>query len=50
MRELKLGKISGKKNYLPPSYLIYGFGLLFKVSGFISSGNSNCQAENFDKS
>ena len=23
---------SGKKNYLPPSYLIYGFGFLFKVS------------------
>ncbi|XP_060573398.1 LOW QUALITY PROTEIN: ribosome quality control complex subunit NEMF-like [Ruditapes philippinarum] len=23
--------IRGKKNYLPPSYLIYGFGLLFKL-------------------
>ena len=22
---------TGKKNYLPPSYLIYGFGFLFKV-------------------
>ncbi|XP_039250182.2 ribosome quality control complex subunit NEMF-like [Styela clava] len=23
--------IRGKKNYLPPSYLVYGFGLVFKV-------------------
>ncbi|CAI9730241.1 Hypothetical predicted protein [Octopus vulgaris] len=23
--------IRGKKNYLPPSYLVYGFGLLFKL-------------------
>lgn len=23
--------IRGKKNFLPPSYLIYGFGLLFKL-------------------
>ena len=23
--------VSGKKNYLPPSYLVYGFGFLFKV-------------------
>ena len=23
--------IRGKKNYLPPSYLIYGFAVLFKV-------------------
>ncbi|KAK3092818.1 hypothetical protein FSP39_007530 [Pinctada imbricata] len=23
--------VRGKKNYLPPSYLIYGFGLLFKL-------------------
>ncbi|GFN73721.1 nuclear export mediator factor nemf-like [Plakobranchus ocellatus] len=23
--------IRGRKNYLPPSYLIYGFGFLFKV-------------------
>ena len=21
----------GKKNYLPPSYLVYGFGFMFKV-------------------
>lgn len=24
----------GKKNYLPPSYLVYGFGFLFKVCVF----------------
>ena len=23
--------IRGKKNFLPPSYLVYGFGLLFKL-------------------
>ena len=23
--------IPGKKNYLPPSYLVYGFAMLFKV-------------------
>lgn len=23
--------VRGKKNFLPPSYLIYGFGLLFKL-------------------
>lgn len=22
----------GKKNYLPPTHLVYGFGLLFKVN------------------
>lgn len=24
----------GKKNFLPPSYLIYGFGFMFKVCDF----------------
>jgi len=23
--------IRGRKNFLPPSYLVYGFGLLFKL-------------------
>ena len=27
--------IRGKKNYLPPSYLIYGFAVLFKVGDFL---------------
>ena len=24
--------VRGKKNFLPPSYLVYGFGFIFKVS------------------
>uniref|UniRef100_A0A8D3CI10 Ribosome quality control complex subunit NEMF n=1 Tax=Scophthalmus maximus TaxID=52904 RepID=A0A8D3CI10_SCOMX len=38
--------IRGKKNFLPPSYLIMGFGFLFKVKTSLRAANNRCHVQN----